>query len=177
MKRSSSLLVLPLSFAAVACVGSAANDVPETNANVQAQKTAPAPDLSGTWRFDLDASEVATAVRAECGARPDPPGCWAEIAAQARLEKIRVSTVPGGHTEWSSFAADPKGEILFLSLPVDVSPDGPGRVLVKVAGEAKGKQAAQFARSNINQLRVDLLDARRIAVIDPRKGSLVYEKE
>ena len=82
-----------------------------------------------------------------------------------------------GHSQWSSFASDPKGEIMFLSVPVDLSADGPNRVIAKVAGEAKGKQAPQFAKSNINQVRIEVVDAHTIAMLDPKKGRLVYSKE
>ncbi|MFO0740088.1 MAG: hypothetical protein U0270_29585 [Labilithrix sp.] len=142
------------------------------------QAAQPAADLTGTWRFDLEASEVAAAVRKDCSSKPDPGECWSEIAAEAKLEKIRFSP-PGndGHAQWSSFASDPKGEILFLTVPVDLASDGPNRVLAKVAGEAKGKQAPQFSKSNIHQLRIDVINTSTIALLDPEKGRLVYSKE
>lgn len=162
------------------CAGSASPDVPEQNAQAvqAAQATQPAADLTGTWGFDLEASEVAAAVRKDCSSKPNPGECWSEVAAEAKLEKIRFAPPGGdGHAQWSSFASDPKGEILFLSVPVDLAPDGPNRVIAKVAGEAKGKQAPQFSRSNIQQLRIDVVDARTIALLDPKKGRLVYSKE
>lgn len=171
-------LALPLvfSFFTAACAGTATPDAPEqTSQAVQAAQ--PTADIQGTWVFDLDASEVAAAVREDCASKPNPSACWSEIAAEAKLEKIRFAPGPDGHSQWSSFAADPKGEILFLSVPVDLSADGPNRVIAKVAGEVKGKQAPQFAKSNINQVRIEVVDAHTIAMLDPRKGRLVYSKE
>jgi hypothetical protein len=178
MNHNRSLLVLSFSLLA-ACAGTASPDAPEQNAQaVQALQAAqPAADINGTWVFDLDASEVASAVRQDCSTKPNPAQCWSEIAAEAKLEKIRFAPGTDGHSRWSSFAADPKGEILFLSVPVDLSSDGPNKVLAKVAGEAKGKQAPQFAKSNINQLRIEVVDAHTIALTDPKKGRLVYSKE
>lgn len=187
MNRNRSVVSLSLSLtlslsvsSLTACAGSASPDAPEQNAQaVQvAQAAQPPADLTGTWGFDLEASEVAAAVRKDCSSKPSPDKCWAEIAAEAKLEKIRFAP-PGhdGHAQWSSFASDPEGEILFLAVPVDLASDGPNRVIAKVAGEAKGKQAPQFSKSNIHQLRIDVVDAHTIALLDPKKGRLVYSKE
>ena len=57
--------------------------------------------------------------------------------------------------------------------------EGPnqGHVLAKVAGKATGEHAEQFAKSSINQMRIDVIDAKTIAMNDPKKGRLVYTKE
>lgn len=171
-----SALTVSALFLVVGCAASASPDAPESNAQA-VHASDPAPDLTGTWVFDLDQSDVAEAVRADCSRKPDPKACWSEIAAEAKLEKIRFAPGPGGHAEWSSFAADPKGEQLFLAMPVDLQSDGPGHVLAKVAGPARGSQAERFAKGNINQLRIDVRDAHTIVMNDPKKGRLVYSKE
>lgn len=176
MYHHRTLLSVALSLALAACAGTASPEAPEqTSQAVQAAQ--PTADIQGTWVFDLDASEVAAAVRQDCAAKPSPSACWSEIAAEAKLEKIRFAPGPDGHAQWTSFAADPRGEILFLTVPVDLSADGPNRVLAKVAGEAKGKQALMFAKANINQMRIEVVDGHTIAMLDPRKGRLVYSKE
>ena len=169
-------IALALSVSLFACVGSASPDAPEANAQA-VQAAQPVADINGTWRFDLDASDVAAAIRQDCSTKADPKGCWAEIAEEAKLEKIRFAPGADGHAQWSSFASDPKGEIIFVTVPVDLSADGPNRVLAKVAGEAKGKHAPQFAKSSNKQLRIEVVDAKTIALSDPMKGRLVYSKE
>lgn len=178
MKTNRSLLALSFSFIATlgACTNSAGPDAPEQNAQA-VQAAQPADDINGTWVFDLDASDVAAAVRKECSSKPKPTECWSEIAEEAKLEKVRFAPGHDGHSEWTSFAADPKGDIIFLSVPVDLVANGPHRVVAQIAGEAKGKGAPQFAKSNINHLRIEVLDAKRIVMMDPEKGRLVYSKE
>ncbi|MBX3229508.1 MAG: hypothetical protein KIT84_17180 [Labilithrix sp.] len=135
-------------------------------------------DVAGTWRFDLDASDVAPRIREQCAKTADPTACWNEIAAEAKLEKVRFSeTDATGHATWTSFAADPKGDVVFVRVPVDLVADGAGHVLAKVAGAPTGTQAEHFAKGKISQLRVELVDAKTIAIDDPKKGRLVYAKE
>ena len=62
-------------------------------------------------------------------------------------------------------------------MPVELAADGPGRVLAKVRGAAKGDHASQFAKANVNVMRIEVVDARTIAMNDPKKGRLVFSKE
>ncbi len=91
-----SLLSL-VSFAAVACGGTAlsSGDAETTDKSSAALRTnEPAPDLSGTWAFVIEASDVAGRIREKCAAEAGgdaarASSCWNEIAAQAKTEKIR----------------------------------------------------------------------------------------
>lgn len=175
-KLSNVALVLSALSLLVGCAGTASPDAPESSSQA-VHASDPAPDLTGTWVFELEKSDVAEAVRADCSSKPNPKACWSEIAEEAKVEKIRFAPGADGHVEWSSFAATPKGEMLFVALPVDLQSDGPGHVLAKVAGSPKGPHGDQFVKANITQLRIETLGAKTIVMNDPKKGRLVYSKE
>jgi hypothetical protein len=168
----------------VGCAGSAASDPAPgaTGALSQAQQAdAPPADLSGTWGFVLASSDVAAGVRKRCdetgaGDPAKAKACWADIANQAAKEKIRFGQ-DGGKTVWTSFETDGKNETVYVQVPVELAADGPGRVLAKVAGVAKGQMAEQFKVSSTNAMHIEIVDGRTIAMNDPRKGRLVYVKE
>jgi hypothetical protein len=183
--------IKPVLFAAAAvslaaCVfGCTANAVPEsTDHNSSAVRASePTADISGTWMFDLDASDVAAPIREKCAAEAKgdttkQTACWNEISAEAKQEMVRFSKIDqNGHAIWSSFASDGKKEILFLEAPVNLSNDGSGHVLAKVAGPAKGQQAEMFAKSSTSQIRIDVVNDKVIVINDPKKGRLVYSKQ
>ncbi len=100
-----------------------------------------------------------------------------QIATEAAREKIRFGKDASGHMVWTSFGLDGSTEKVFVQVPVELTPDGPGHVLAKVAGAPKGDMAAQFAKASINAMRIEVVDAHTIAMTDPRKGRLVYTKE
>lgn len=173
--RSPTLLVLS-TIALTAC-GTSSNDTVERSAVAHSASSLPSA-VAGTWVFDLEASDVAPRIHEQCAKEKDPRACWSEIAAEAKLEKVRFSEGDAsGHATWTSFAADAKGDIVFVRVPVDLVSDGPGHVLAKIAGTPTGTQAEHFAKSKISHLRVELVDARTIALDDPKKGRLVYAKE
>ena len=169
MKIVSLGLVSLVSFALAACSGAA------TTAE-------PAADLSGTWGFVLASSDVAGPLRERCdkssgGDAAKSKDCMSEIATQAAKEKVRFSRDNAGHTVWTSFEADGGKEVVYVQVPVELAADGPGRVLAKVAGAPSGEMAEKFKQSSTNQMRIEVVDARTIAMTDPRKGRLVYAKE
>lgn len=173
MKLDVLLFVLPL----VALTACSSNDTVEPPVVARAGSSLTS-EVAGTWVFDLAASDVAARIREQCAKRDDPRACWNEIAAEAKLEKVRFTDGDaGGHATWTSFAADAKGDIVFLQVPVDLAPDGPGHVLAKITGTPTGTQAEQFAKGKVSQLRVEIVDARTIALDSPQKGRLVYAKE
>lgn len=174
-----------LTTSALAC---ASNAVPETtDPNASAVRAAePAADISGTWVFDLEASDVAAPIRAKCAAEAKgdnakQAACWDEISAEAKQEMVRFSKIENGRATWSSFASDGNKEVLFLEAPVSLSSDGTGHVLAKVAGPAKGQQAEMFAKSSTKQIRIDVVNEKapdmKIVINDPQKGRLVYSKQ
>ena len=141
-----------------------------------------ATELAGTWAFVLAASDVAAPIRERCdkssaGDAAKTKECWAEIATPAAKEKIRFSKDGAGHTLWTSFEADGGKELVYVRVPVELAADGPGHVLAKVAGAPQGEMAEQFTKSSTNAMRIEVVDARTIAMTDPKKGRLVYAKE
>jgi hypothetical protein len=173
-----------LSLALAACSGAATTDAPAgaTGATAQATTAEPAADLSGTWGFVLASSDVAGPLRERCdkssgGDAAKSKDCMSEISTQAAKEKIRFSKDASGHTVWTSFEADGGKEVVYVQVPVELAADGPGRVLAKVAGTPSGEMAEKFKQSSTNQMRIEVVDARTIAMTDPKKGRLVYAKE
>jgi len=173
-----------LSLALVACSGAAAPDsAPGATATAAlASNTEPPADLSGTWGFVLASSDVAGPIRERCdksggGDAAKTKDCMAEITTQAAKEKIRFSKDSAGHTVWTSFEADGGKELVYVQVSVELTADGPGRVLAKVAGTPSGEMAEKFKQSSTNQMRIEVVDARTIAMTDPKKGRLVYAKE
>lgn len=181
MKTMLSLGLLTLASILTACASSSASD-PSGGPTAQATQADHAADLSGTWAFVLTRSDVAVPIRERCekssgGDGANSTACWNEIATQAAKEKIRFGKDSAGHSVWTSFEASDGKESVYVEVPVELSADGPGRVLAKVSGTPKGDQAAQLAKSSINAMRIEVIDAHTIAMTDPRKGRLVYAKE
>jgi hypothetical protein len=182
MKTPSALGLLALASLLAACAS--APDAPggSTATTAQATTADPAADLSGTWGFVLASSDVAGPVRERCdkssgGDAAKAKECLAEITAQAAKEKIRFSKDAAGHVVWTSFETDGGKELVYVQVPVELATDGPGRVLAKVAGTPQGEMAEKFKQSSTNAMVVEVVDARTIAMTDPRKGRLVYTKE
>jgi hypothetical protein len=130
----------------------------------------------------LASSDVATPIREECAKSSandvtKADACWNEFATEAAREKIRFTTDGAGHTVWTSFASEGSTDVVFVEVPVEVASDGPGRVLLKVAGAPRGAHAAQFAKSSTNLMPIEVVDGRTIAMNDPRKGRLVFSRE
>jgi hypothetical protein len=170
--------MLAFSFCLRAGCATAATTDPGTVA--QAQTGEPA-ELAGTWGFVLAASDVAAPLREKCAAASGgdasrAEACFDEIGREAAREKIRF-TKSGDRFVWTSFETDGKKESVFVEMPLEIAPDGPGHVLAKVAGAPKGEHAARFERSSVNVMRIEVVDTKTIAMTDPKKGRLVYTKE
>jgi hypothetical protein len=164
-----------------ACAGTAAPE-PSERSTSTARTAEPAPDLAGTWAFDLERSDVAHRLRAKCaseaaGDAAKEAACWDELRGEARLEKIRFSKARGNRSTWMSFVADGSKEIVLLEVPLELTADGPMHVVAKIAGTPTGPQAERFAKSPPQTMRIEIVDDRRIALFDPEKGRLVYVKE
>jgi hypothetical protein len=132
--------------------------------------------------FVLASSDVATPTRERCdkscgGDAAKAKECWNGIATQAAKEKIRFSKDTTGKTVWTSFETDGTKENIYVQVPVQLAADGPGHVLAKVAGTPTGDMAEKFKSSSTNAMRIEVVDAHTIAMIDPNKGRLVYSKE
>ena len=158
MKILSLGLLSLVSFALAACSGAATTAEPAADLVV-----------AGPLRERCDKSSGGDAAKSK--------DCMFEIATQAAKEKIRFSRDNAGHTVWTSFEADGGKEVVYAQVPVELAADGPGRVLAKVAGAPSGEMAEKFTQSSTNQMRIEVVDARTIAMTDPKKGRLVYAKE
>ena len=173
---------LALSFAA-ACASSSANDGNAGSSSASSTVAAAEPAaLSGTWGFVLASSDVAAPLREKCAQSSNndsakAAACWSEIATQSAHEKIRFGKDADGNTVWTSFETDGAKESVYVQVPVQLASDGPAHVLAKVAGTPKGDMAAQFAKASINVMRIEVVDGKTIAMVDPRKGRLVYTRE
>ena len=179
-----SLAILSLSTLLAACASAPTNDAAtgSTAPLVAATKAEPAPDLSGTWAFALASSDVAAPLRDRCAASSGndavkTQACWEEVSAEAAKEKIRFTKDEAGKIVWTSFGSEGSKEIIFIEVPLEIAGDGPGHFLAKLAGTPKGKMAAQLVKASVNVMRIELVDARTIAMSDPKKGRLVYTKE
>ncbi len=136
----------------------------------------PAPDLTGTWAFVLDASDVARSFRDKCAS--DPRGqetCFAAVRIDAANEKIRFSRGEGGKVIWSSFGVEDGKEDLFLEAPVELAQDRPGSVVGTIVGPARGHMLSRLFGPKA--MRIEIESPRRIVILDPKKGRLVYDKE
>ena len=184
MKTTLSLALFCSLVSLAACAGSTANDgsVASSSAASTTTQAEPAADLSGTWGFVLAASDVAAPLRERCAKSSNDDAaksnaCFAEVETQAAMEKIRFGTDASSKTVWTSFETDGAKESVYVEVPVELAPDGPGHVLAKLAGAPKGVHAASFAKASINVLRIEVVDDHTIAMNDPKKGRLVYTKE
>lgn len=167
------LVALAISLTVAACAGSAAQEQPSGS-----QSSAATPDVTGTWRFVLDQSDVAKSIRESCAG---DDACWQKIATQAAKEKIRFVRDARGAITWTSFETDGAEEHVFLSAPVELSKTvGAGNhMTARVAGTPTGLHAERLAKSGakLEALDVEIVDAKTIALTDPKKGRLVYTKE
>ena len=82
-----------------------------------------------------------------------------------------------GRATWTSFAVEGANETVFVEAPVVLSPDGANHVVAKLAGTPSGMHASRLAQAKIDTMRIEIVDARTIALVDSKKGRLVYSKE
>ena len=174
-----------LSFGIVlsGCASSSANDGALGSSVTQATTIEAEPSaVAGTWTFALASSDVAAPLEERCKKESGndaakSKACWDEIATQARMEKIRFAKNAAGHTMWTSFETDGTKENVFVEVPVELAKDGPGHLVARITGAPKGEHAARFSKASVNAMRIEVVDARTIAMVDPKKGRLVYTKE
>jgi len=178
-----SAIAIALSLAPSACAGTAGADAPPPPPATTTHAASAVTDLTGTWGFVLGSSDVAARVRSSCdeearGDAASSAACYRRVEAAAAKEKIRFARDREGKTVWTSFGEHEEGRAaVFLTVPVELSPDGAGHVLAKIAGQPTGEHAARLASAKVESMRIDIVDDRTIALTDPKKGRLVYAKE
>ncbi|MCA9584441.1 MAG: hypothetical protein KC657_03700, partial [Myxococcales bacterium] len=67
-------------------------------------------------------------------------------------------------------------EELYLEAPVELTSAGGNAIDARVAGEAAGSMAKAHALPVGTTLRFELVDSSTIALLDPKKGRLVYHR-
>jgi hypothetical protein len=181
MKTILSLALVSLTVTLAACASSSSpSSSPDPGLASASAQSESAPSLDGTWAFAIDASDVAGPLRDNCAKKAAGDGakadvCWREIVRESGHEKIRFAKDGSGRQVWTSFAVEGGREEVFVEVPVELTPDGPGHVLAKIAGKAKGTMAGQIEKST--SMRIERVDPRTIALTDPQKGRLVYTRE
>jgi hypothetical protein len=187
MNISSSLSIALSCLATLAVAGCSGAPDRTTTSTSSAALTSSAgaePALSGTWVFVLDASEVGTKVRSDCDAKAGGNAkksaeCFEEVRAEGATEKLRFARQPDGKTLWTSYSQNGTGEELFLEVPLEVSAESATRLVGKVAGAPRGKQAAEVAEQMPvgTSIPFELVDDHTLVMPDPHKGRLVFHKE
>ncbi len=173
----------PLAALVLVACASTAPDAPTSSASsAQPSPAVSVNDIAGTWAFDLDASDPAARIREKCdaasaGDKAKSAACYAEARTESAHEKIRFTTPENGRSTWTSFGQDGAKEEVWLSLPLDLSVEDGHHFVAKVAGKPTGLQAEHFAKANVDVMRLEIVDARTIAMNDPKKGRLVFVKE
>src|SRR4051794_22802008 len=105
MKTTMTLTLLSALASFTACASSSAPTERTTGTSAAA---ATAADVTGTWVFALDRSDVAEPLKKECegdahGDVAKAKSCYDAVAIQAAKEKIRFAKDGSGHMVWRSF--------------------------------------------------------------------------
>jgi hypothetical protein len=163
--RALAFSALSLVFA-VGCSASSSDPSPET------QKSGLP---LGRYAFVLDESDVLPKVKASCATEADAAACVRDIEEQASREGIRLSVDAHGHVIWTSYVLEKDGaETVVLEAELDARWDGAALSGTPVAPLA-GTQAATSKLPTT--LRIDRVDDTTIAMVDARKGRLVFRKQ
>jgi hypothetical protein len=174
--------VLLSSVFVLAACGSAGNDASDATRSASPQD-APTDAVTmmrtgGTFAFALDESDPASSFREGCKqSQPsDPAACYAHIRDQGAKEKISLK-LDGTRVVFSSFGPEDDGvETVWIEVALDLAADGTRFVLGTPNGSFKGAWAEKLASRPRTALRFEMVDATTIAMIDPKKGRLVYHK-
>lgn len=152
--------------------------------DVGATSQAQTDSVVGTWRFVFESSDPYAKMHDRCSAQhggdqAKSAACLAEIKVEADQEKIRFARDAGGNVMWTSFAARSGGaEELFLAVPVELRSADSRHVEATIAGAPTGPQTKSFPPGGaMKTMRVEIVDATHIAMLDPDKGRLVFKRE
>ncbi|MEZ4259437.1 MAG: hypothetical protein R3B36_10225 [Polyangiaceae bacterium] len=154
----------------------------DRSVEVEAQRSAASvASLEGTWAFALETSDVAKSIIDKCvaesaGDDARAKACFDEVRDESRAEQVRFSRAADGKTTWRSFGKHGASEELYLEAPVELTSAGGNAIDARVAGEAAGSMAKAHALPVGTTLRFELVDSSTIALLDPKKGRLVYHR-
>jgi hypothetical protein len=164
-----------------ACASEGAGRSVDSETTAGQASAASTASLEGTWAFALEPSDVAKAVRDECAAKSAgddarAQACFDEVRDESRAEHVRFSRAADGKTTWRSFGTHRGAEELYLEAPVELTSAGANAFDARVAGEVSGPMAKARTLPVGTTLRVELVDSSTIALLDPKKGRLVYHR-
>jgi hypothetical protein len=165
------IATLALSVSVLACVACgqtpAAQSASLTGASVGAE-------LSGDFGFALSESDVGAAVAKDCAAKTKSAtardACVAEVADEAKTEGFRFSPAGDNKVQFASYS----GAEVVLSGVLSLSPAGKDSYVATPVGALSGPQAAHMPKG---ALTLKILAPGKIALSDPQKGTLVYNKK
>jgi len=165
----------------IAACGSAASDASDATRSSTLQD-APTDAMSvmragGTFAFALDESDPAAAFREGCKKSDpsDPAACYARIRAEGAEEKIALE-LRGTRVVFKSFGPEDGAETVWIEVALDLVADGNRAVFATPSGPFKGAWAAKLESRPRTAIRFEIVDATTIAIVDPKKGRLVYHK-
>ena len=169
--------VLP--FVLSACASAAP---PSEVARATDPVSAPA-EIRGRYLFSLEESDPARPLREGCVAKSpaNAEACYAQIAAVAAKEGLSFDKDERGQTIFASFGEENGAPQVYHTAPVALTPDGPDALLSKSLANATGTLATTRPMPAGTVVRIELADvsgrvADTIAVVDPKKGRLVFHR-
>jgi hypothetical protein len=137
--------------------------------------------VGGTYGFVLDESDPGARLRADCAAKS--PGdaaaadaCYDAVRQVAAREGIRFSLDPAGRLVWTSYGEVDGRPAPFIEAHLDASLDREGLVAAKLAEPARGLEAQNKPLPPDLVMRFQVVDARTVVMIDPKKGKLVFRR-
>jgi hypothetical protein len=185
MNRPLSIILITLVPFAAACASagdSATDPTRSTGSNADTASTDALRVLGagGTFAFSLDESGPSAAMHAKC--KQDQPAtadaCYAAIAAAGAHEKIRFAPDGSGHVVFTSFGPDDDGrDVSWIDVPLVFTADGTNAAWGKPAGADRGTWAKTRPLPANAKLRFEVVDAKTVVMVDPKKGRLVFHKE
>lgn len=163
--RSSVVVFACLSVSAVVGVAACSSSGTEPTAST----TLPL----GRFVFVLDESAVRSRIEASCAKEADPKACLAAIHEEAAREGIRLAVDREGNVVWTSYVYLADGTET-IDLEATLAPKWDG---VALTGEPIGALTGVHAEgASLQGFRIERVDERTIAMLDPRKGRLVFRK-
>ena len=107
--------------------------------------------------------------------RPTP--CLAEVRAESAKEGIRFDKDAQGHVTWISYGQENGADVTFHQVAIALTSDSPKLVTARTLAPATGLLATKRPIPEGTTMRVELVDDRTIAMLDPKKGRPVFRRD
>jgi hypothetical protein len=137
--------------------------------------------LDGTFDFDLEASDVATTVRATClkqssGDAAKAAACFDDVRKEARDEKVRFTTNAEKQIVYTSLGLEAGKEEIYVEAPITLTRGAEEHMMVaKAAAFPRGSFVSRVSFA-LHDLPIEAPDANTVILTDPSKGRLVYRR-